>query len=212
MKIFSAYTDVIGLSLPRSIDSSRSSRTGHHSLRPCRKRCAGAPGHSRRSRAKPTRTRGTRHGAPPAAEADAVDKIAELARSSGARVYFVHVSAAASVRILAARRATGQRLLAETCPHYLFLDEAVYTRTDGQRWICSPPIRGAADRDTLWDGLRDRVLDVVSSDHNCFDLAQKGRRRLRLSHGAERPAGHREPPALVGRRRAGRATVVAARS
>jgi dihydropyrimidinase len=174
VKIFSAYTDVIGLSLTQierllNDAAARGITVFVHAETDelVQQGIADAVARSRLGPDGHALSRTTE------AEADAVDKIADLALSRGARVYFVHVSAGASVRILAARRATGQRLLAETCPHYLFLDESVYANRDGQRWICSPPIRGPADRDALWDGLRDRVLDVVSSDHNCFDLAQK---------------------------------------
>jgi dihydropyrimidinase len=110
----------------------------------------------------------------PEAEADAVRTITALASAARARVYFVHMSSAQSVAALRASRAGGADVLAETCPHYLFLDDAVYARPDGQRWICSPPIRGDNHRVALWEGLRDGVIDTVSSDHNCFDLAQKG--------------------------------------
>jgi dihydropyrimidinase len=110
----------------------------------------------------------------PLAEADAIRSIADLARDAGARVYFVHVSSAPSVAVLRELQHRGDPVLAETCPHYLFLDEAVYGQADGGRWICSPPIRSAEHRAALWGGLADGVLDTVSSDHNCFDRAQKG--------------------------------------
>jgi dihydropyrimidinase len=110
----------------------------------------------------------------PEAEVDAVRTITDLAAEAEASVYFVHISSAQSVAELKSRRDAGAAVLAETCPHYLFLDGAVYARHDGQRWICSPPIRSAEHRAALWDGLRDGVIDTVSSDHNCFDLDQKG--------------------------------------
>jgi len=109
----------------------------------------------------------------PLAEENAIRTIADLARDTGAIVYFVHVSAAPSVASLADLRAHGARILAETCPHYLFLDSSVYERPDGERWICSPPIRSGEHRAALWKGIETGVLDTVSSDHNCFDLAQK---------------------------------------
>ena len=183
VKIFSAYTDVIGLSLAQIEHLLREAaavgmtvfvhaetddlvRQGISDA--IARGELGPEGHAK------SRT--------PAAEADAVGNIAGLARSTGARVYFVHVSAAESVRVLAEERTAGQPLLAETCPHYLFLDEAVYVREDGQRWICSPPIRGEADRAALWEAIREGILDVVSSDHNCFDLAQKGMGDLDFRH------------------------------
>jgi dihydropyrimidinase len=121
------------------------------------------------------------HGHPlsrsPLAESDAIRSISDLALDTGATVYFVHVSSAPSVATLADRRGRGERILAETCPHYLFLDAAVYDGPHGENWICSPPIRGVEHREALWDGLIAGVLDTVSSDHNCFDTAQKAASR-----------------------------------
>ncbi|TMK19811.1 MAG: dihydropyrimidinase, partial [Actinobacteria bacterium] len=108
---------------------------------------------------------------------DAIRSIAHLARDTGATVYFVHVSGALSVASLAKMRARGGRILAETCPHYLFLDASVYDAPDGERWICSPPIRSAEHRVALWDALTAGVIDTVASDHNCFDIAQKASHR-----------------------------------
>ena len=31
--------------------------------------------------------------------------------------------------------------------------------------MCSPPLRSQADQEALWEGLRNGVLDIVSSDH-----------------------------------------------
>jgi dihydropyrimidinase len=175
VKIFAAYTDVIGLT-PDQIErllgvAARSGLTVFiHAETDDDVRAGiahevdlgetGPVGHAR------SRT--------PAAETSSVGANAELARRTGARVYFVHMSSAGSIAELAARRARGERLFAETCPHYLFLDEALYARSDGAKWICSPPIRDAANRDALWRGVLDGTLDAVSSDHNCFDVDQKG--------------------------------------
>jgi dihydropyrimidinase len=175
VKVFSAYTDQIGLSLDRirtlllraaaagiivfvHAETDELVRDGIRDA--VAMGDTGPTGHAR------SRT--------PRAEDDAIRTIGALATETGATVYFVHVSGAPSVATLARQRARGQRVHAETCPHYLFLDEDVYRRADGQRWICSPPIRSAQHREALWDALRTGVLDTVSSDHNCFDLTQKG--------------------------------------
>ena len=57
---------------------------------------------------------------------------------------------------------------------YLLLDEQVYARPeDGHRFICSPPIRARADAEALWEGIVDRSIDVVGTDHCPFTMAQK---------------------------------------
>ena len=67
--------------------------------------------------------------------------------------------------LLAAARARGARVTAKTCPHYLHFvaDEVPDGATE---YKCAPPIRGAADRDALWQGLAAGVLDMVVSDHS----------------------------------------------
>jgi len=102
---------------------------------------------------------------PPAAECDAIDLVAELARATGCRVHIVHVSSAGAVKRVAAAKAAGTRLTAETCPHYL-----TFTAGDvaegATEFKCAPPIRGAEDRDALWRALEAGVLDLVATDHS----------------------------------------------
>jgi dihydropyrimidinase len=175
LKIFSAYTDVIGLSLDQIRRLlARAAQLGvtvfvhAETDAMVREGIAGAVTHGELGPAGHAVSR------TPEAEVDAIRTIAEIASRSGANVYFVHVSSAPSVEALRALRAGRGSLLAETCPHYLFLDSEVYARPDGQKWICSPPIRSTEHREALWSALRDGVIDTVSSDHNCYDLAQKG--------------------------------------
>jgi dihydropyrimidinase len=174
VKVFSAYTDVIGLDLDQISDLlAAAARTGLtvfvHAETDALIR-EGIDAAVRQSQLGPLGHAASR---PPDAEDDAIRTISDLAAETGATVYFVHVSAAQSVATLADRRDRGERVLAETCPHYLFLDASVYGRPRGERWICSPPIRATEHQDALWAGLRDGVIDVVSSDHNCFDSRQK---------------------------------------
>ncbi|MDX6263758.1 MAG: allantoinase [Kribbellaceae bacterium] len=102
---------------------------------------------------------------PREAENAAVAQVIELARQTGCRVHILHVSSAEVLPLLAAARRDGVRITAETCPHYLtFSAEEI---PDGAtQYKCCPPIREAANRDLLWQGLRDGVIDLVVSDHS----------------------------------------------
>jgi dihydropyrimidinase len=64
---------------------------------------------------------------------------------------------------------------AETCIQYLYLDESDMAGADGSKYVCTPPLRTAADRDALWQGLHRGDLDVVATDHCPFTLADKQR-------------------------------------
>ena len=107
---------------------------------------------------------------PPESEAEAVGRMVKFAAIAGeAPVYFVHLSAAQSLDAIRAARAGGQKnIFAETCPQYLMLDESLYLREDGLKYIISPPLRTEKDRDALWKGVRGGDIDVIGTDHCPF--------------------------------------------
>jgi allantoinase len=102
---------------------------------------------------------------PPEAESAAVATVIAAARTAGARVHILHLSAADALPLLASARAEGVRVTAETCPHYLTLD-AAHIPTGATEFKCCPPIRDAANAERLWAGLADGVIDCVVSDHS----------------------------------------------
>jgi allantoinase len=102
---------------------------------------------------------------PDAAEVRAIERVIAAARVADARVHILHLSSAGALPVLAAARADGVRVSVETCPHYLTLTaEAV--PDGGTAAKCCPPIRDRANRDALWRGLADGVIDIVVSDHS----------------------------------------------
>jgi dihydropyrimidinase len=113
---------------------------------------------------------------PASAEADAVRTAADLARTAGAPLYVVHLSGAEGLRAVHEARTAGARVLAETCPHYLWLtderlrDEPPALAAD---FVCAPPLRSDHDRDALWRGLADAAVDSVATDHCPFTRADR---------------------------------------
>src|SRR6516164_157186 len=102
---------------------------------------------------------------PAAAEDTAIAGLLAAAGRHGTRVHILHLASASALPLIAAARAAGARVSAETCPHYLtFCAEEV---PDGAtEYKCCPPIRGSAHRDGLWGGLADGLIDAVVSDHS----------------------------------------------
>jgi allantoinase len=102
---------------------------------------------------------------PRAAEDSAIAGLLALARETGARVHVVHLSSSDALPLLAQARADGVRVTVETCPHYLVLTAEEVPDGD-TRFKCCPPVREAANRDALWQGLADGTIDMVVSDHS----------------------------------------------
>jgi allantoinase len=62
-------------------------------------------------------------------------------------------------------RAEGLPITVETCPHYLhFVAEEI--PAGATLFKCAPPIRSRANREALWQGLRDGIIDMIVTDHS----------------------------------------------
>jgi dihydroorotase len=112
-----------------------------------------------------------------------------LAELTGARVHCQHLSAAGSVQLLREAKTRGLPVSGEACPHHFTLTDTVlagsepFWSSDGKelfsagagerpRWPSydtnfkmNPPVRTAADRAAIIDGLADGTLEIISSDH-----------------------------------------------
>ncbi|QKV75370.1 allantoinase AllB [Amycolatopsis sp. Hca4] len=105
------------------------------------------------------------HSRPRQAENLAISHVIEAARRHSARAHILHLSSSDALPLIAAARRDGVRLSAETCPHYLsFVAEEI--RDGATQFKCCPPIREAANRELLWQGLADGVIDTIVSDHS----------------------------------------------
>jgi len=122
---------------------------------------------------------------PRAAEIEAIARMCRLADAARAPAMIFHVSTAEGVAEIAAARARGAPIWAETCPHYLFQTESVLDRPgrEGAKWMCSPPQRTKADQQALWAGLAAGHLQVVSSDHAPYRFDETGK----FSNGLDAP-------------------------
>ncbi|MFI6096642.1 allantoinase AllB [Lentzea sp. NPDC051213] len=102
---------------------------------------------------------------PREAENRAISDVVELTRKTGARTHILHLSSSDALSILEAAKRESLHISAETCPHYLtFTAEEIH---DGQtEFKCCPPIREESNREALWQGLRDGIIDLVVSDHS----------------------------------------------
>ena len=102
---------------------------------------------------------------PPRAEDEAIARLVEVARETGARIHVVHLSSAGAIRHVERARAEGLPLTAETCPHYLFF--AAEEVPDGAtEYKCAPPIRERENRERLWSALADGTIEMIVSDHS----------------------------------------------
>lgn len=106
-------------------------------------------------------------GIPGIAESLMVERDVSLAELTGAHVHIAHMSARQSLRAVRGGKERGARVTCEVTPHHFVLtDEAL----DGEikydtNLKMNPPLREAADRDALLEGLADGSIDAIATDH-----------------------------------------------
>ena len=87
-------------------------------------------------------------------------------------VHIAHVSSAMTVALIRFAKEAGIAVTAETCPHYLLLDDSAL---EGFNSACrvSPPLRSSEDRDALLAALNDGTIDILATDHAPHALHEK---------------------------------------
>ena len=107
-------------------------------------------------------------GIPGIAESIMVERDIALAEMTGALYHVCHMSARQSLRAVGAAKARGMtNVTCEVAPHHFVLtDEALEkpVRYDTNVKM-NPPLREAADRDAMLDGIADGTVDVIATDH-----------------------------------------------
>jgi len=103
-------------------------------------------------------------GQPDEAEELMVMRDIALARLTGTRVHFQHLSTAGSVAMVAAARASGLPVSSEAAPHHFTLTDERCGTYDAVYKV-HPPLRTERDRVAVAEGLRDGTIDAIATDH-----------------------------------------------
>ena len=87
-----------------------------------------------------------------------------LARMTGAKVHFQHLSTAGSVAMVAGARSAGLAVTAEAAPHHFTLTDASCAGYDATFKV-HPPLRSDGDVAAIAAGLGDGTIDAIATDH-----------------------------------------------
>jgi dihydroorotase len=103
-------------------------------------------------------------GQPAEAEEVMVMRDIALARLTGGRVHFQHLSTRRSVALVAAAKAEGLVVTCEATPHHLALTDERCESYDPVFKV-NPPLRTADDVAAVRAGLADGTIDCIATDH-----------------------------------------------
>ena len=105
---------------------------------------------------------------PSIVEREATHRAIALAELVDTPIEIFHVSCPEAAEEISRAQARGVKVWGETCPQYFVLAAADMDRPgfEGAKFMCSPSPRDAAASAGLWQAIRQRTLEVVSSDHS----------------------------------------------
>jgi len=106
------------------------------------------------------------------AEIMAIMTAVKLARQTGARAIFAHVSLPESLSVIREARAGGVKVFAESCPQYFYL--SVDDLAEKGPWVkFAPAVRSPATVEQMWTELELGNVNLLSTDHCPFPKAEK---------------------------------------
>lgn len=97
-----------------------------------------------------------------------------LAKETGVRLHLCHCSTADSVKMIQLAKEEGLPVTGEVCPHHFILSADDITEDHG-RFKMNPPLRSREDVEALRRGLREGIMDVISTDHAPHVAEEKDR-------------------------------------
>ncbi|MFE8695250.1 dihydroorotase [Cytobacillus sp. FJAT-53684] len=104
------------------------------------------------------------NGIPSVCESVHIARDVLLAEAADCHYHVCHISTKESVRVVRDAKRAGIKVTAEVTPHHLLLCEEDIPGLD-TNYKMNPPLRGAADRAALIEGILDGTIDFIATDH-----------------------------------------------
>ena len=106
-------------------------------------------------------------GIPGEAESIMAQRDIALAEMTGGRVHIAHMSARQTLDAVRYGKSRGANVTCEVAPHHFILTDALLAAPVpyDTNTKMNPPLREAADRDAMLQGIVDGSVDVIATDH-----------------------------------------------
>lgn len=112
------------------------------------------------------------HTRPELVEAEGSGHLMTFAEVHDAHVYVVHLSCQAALNEAMRAKRRGVNVWVETLIQFLLLDKTYAEKPDfeGAKYVMSPALKEKWNQDVLWNGLKNRFISTVATDHAPFDF------------------------------------------
>jgi len=111
-------------------------------------------------------------GIPALAEEMQIARDLLLLEYTGGKLHIPTISTAKSVALIKEAKNKGLQVSCSVCIHHLLLTDTVLASFDSNYKVL-PPLRTQKDIDALLNGIKEGVIDIVTSDHQPIDIEEK---------------------------------------
>ena len=111
-------------------------------------------------------------GIPNYTESIRVNRDLYLSEYAEAPIHFSPVTTKESVRLIKKAKDKGQKVSSETHPYYLFLNDEVLESFDSNYKV-TPPLRSENDRKSLIEAIKNKTIEIISSNHSPENIENK---------------------------------------
>ena len=108
------------------------------------------------------------------AEISMIERDLEIAAAYDVKLNIQHISTAEGVEAVRCAKKTNRNIHAEATPHHFALTDSAISEY-GTCAKMNPPLRGAEDREAIWEGLADGTIDIIATDHAPHSPEEKSR-------------------------------------
>lgn len=122
-------------------------------------------------------------------EVEATSRLMKIAKAADAPVNIVHLSCKDALEEVKKAKLDGVNVFIETCPQYLLLSDKLYDLDgfESAKYVMSPPLRGKADNEALWEAINNGDIDTIGTDHCSFNY--KGQKDIGKNDFSKIPNG-----------------------
>ena len=122
------------------------------------------------------------YGADRQAEISLIKRDIRLAGETGATISIQHISTKEGVELVRKAKKSGIHIWAEATPHHFSLTEDAVDEF-GTLAKVNPPLRTNEDRLAIIEGLKDRTIDIIATDHAPHSVEEKAKPLLEAPSG-----------------------------
>ena len=112
------------------------------------------------------------YGSPREAETKLIGRDLKIALETGVTLNIQHISSKEGVELVRKAKKQSERIYAEVTPHHLYLTEDAII-SDGANAKMNPPLRTKRDRAALIEGVKDKTISIIATDHAPHSFEEK---------------------------------------